>query len=246
MVLSSFVIPPDPSTDDLQGATAIVDTNVLLEITSWHDVLNAYKNVEVEEPETPYMRHRRARVRESILLGIYLHKQKAVTYSLVSELVDLLARHAPPEARDFNTEYAKVVIHYIFDDIWRDWRKVGPDRGSGVEPRAHAADRELVRVAQAYRLPLITNEGNTPEGINENNGMRKLARANGVTLVTPKEFWERKLDPEVEIRCFQRHLAKRQESFCRNRGDRAEAVQAIGRACMYLDFVLNSEQHPEP
>lgn len=80
--------------------TAVVDTNVLLDVYSCHDVAKTYDDVHsrlgvaaVDERSVVY---RRARAQESLWLAIYFNKIGATTFSLHHESVELLTARVPP------------------------------------------------------------------------------------------------------------------------------------------------------
>jgi hypothetical protein len=146
---------------------AVVDTNVILDTHSVHDVLGAYdkQHANLNAPELVY---RRARARESLLLMIYFNKIKAATLGLHSELLAQLTKNAPPEAipgTSFEADFTRMFIWFVKDYVLPDW-----DMQVQAEPggeRGNAADSVLVTAAAQRGLPLITNEGFSKDGYGE-------------------------------------------------------------------------------
>ena len=59
----------------------------------------------------------------------------------------------------------------------------------------HQRDALLIRLALVNRLPLITNEGYSASGLSERSDrLRARARAAGVDVRTPREYWHERID----------------------------------------------------
>ena len=103
-----------PPYSESQDLLAVVDTNVILDVVSLHDLSQTYERLGADGVDTPDAVYRRSRARESLLLAIYFHKAKAVTYSLHSEPVAILTTKVDPTSEDaLETHYTKLFIHFV-------------------------------------------------------------------------------------------------------------------------------------
>lgn len=142
----------------------------------------------------PYFVFRRNRARESLLLALHLHLRGASTYSFQNEHIDQLKKVSPTESEDYQKSLANAFtvqfIHFVRPKLLNRWGQewMAPETVTGT-----AADKALVEFAQRMKLPLITNEGNTPSGVLE-QGMRKRAREAKVLVYTPRDFYTGHLD----------------------------------------------------
>lgn len=133
---------------------------------------------------------------------IYLNKIKARTFSLHSELLEQLTKHAPPAATpgtQFESDFTRMFIWFVKDHVLPDWDSQLPTE-PGSE-RGNAADVAYVAAAREFGVPLITNEGFSKDGYGEGK-IGKRAAAAGVTWYHPRKFYEGKLDEATEIRAF--------------------------------------------
>ena len=190
---------------------AVLDTNVLLDIYSVHDVFGLYggrlagdagSKFDLDAPDLVY---RRARARESLLLAMHLHKAKAATFSLHSEPLAQLTRLVPDDSRakpgtDYTSDFTRTFLWYVKDYLLPDWESqisAGPDG-----KRANGADQALVDVAASLGVPLITNEGFTAEGYGVGDIGKRAAEA-GVAWYHPRGYLESQgVDESAEIRDF--------------------------------------------
>lgn len=231
-----------PTASDFHGTIAILDTNVLIDVLSCHDVLDAYFMKTSFDADMIY---RRARVRESLVLLEYLHRLKARTFSLYYEPWKVLVRAVPPERHDMRRTFIFIAIHYLFENLWRDWQTVVADVDASQEPSGTSADRVLVALAQAHRLPVITNEGYGRAGTRDDTkAMCRLARKAGVQLLTPADFWHNRIDPTEASHLILRKFRKRAGFFSKKQADPERAANALGQVFDYLRFILLSEQDP--
>lgn len=190
---SGFQLDPD----DL---TAVVDTNVVLDVFSTHDLSREYEDIGITGLTSLDATYRRARARESLLFAIFLNEIGASTYSLHSELLAKIQDCVDPSAQDsLETHVTTSVTHFVKPyllDRWKGCIAPGPDELSKTD-----ADRELVRFATEHGLPLITNEGFGPHGVS-NIKLRKRAQKAGVDVFTPRQFYDGKLEENVAIEGF--------------------------------------------
>jgi hypothetical protein len=184
----------------------VLDTNVKLDIYSCHDVTGSHDPAITARGAAalhePRMVYRRARARESLLLAIHLHKVGATTFNLHHESIALLTRTAPPTAvggQSIEAEFVVFFLHFVKDYILPNWLPVMP-REPGSE-MSNIADTALLDVAREHGLPLITNEGYTPDGIRDEK-LRKRALDAGVRVFTPREFYADKIDETAEVAWF--------------------------------------------
>jgi hypothetical protein len=206
----------DPATN----TTAILDTNVFLDIYSCHDVTGTYDNLylklgvaALDEQQVVY---RRARARESLLLAMFFNKTRATTFGLHNEAIELLVRCAPPSKAGggpggaLESCYTSFFVHFVRDYVLPDWNHTMPTEPG--DAASNAADRLLVETAKLSGLPLITNEGYTPAGI-VNERMRKLALDDGVLTFTPREFYQGKIDEAEEAGGFLRRFREQAPGY---------------------------------
>ena len=178
-------------TDDL---TAVVDTNVLIDIFSCHDLNQLLMQLGEDGFLDRNAIYRRARARESLLLAIHLHSLGAKTYS-VYEPARLMERIVDPEAvQSLETHFTTHVLHFVRDYILQNWEIRFPGEEDGQ--KGNAADAALLMFAKEHNIDLITNEGFTPAGIVDEK-LRLMAKREGVQVFTPREYWEGKIDPDM-------------------------------------------------
>lgn len=197
------------SLSPLPETVAITDTNVLLDIYSCHDLTTTYNEAHgrlgTAARDDLAVVYRRARARESLLLATYYNKVKATTYSLHSEVLDLLLKRAPPApgGETMESDFTTIFLSFVKDYVLPDWNPTMP-----TEPGNEAkndADKAYVEVARERGLPLITNEGYGQTGIADEK-MRKLAKDAGVAVFAPREFYPDKIDEVAEIEGFLRRF----------------------------------------
>ena len=173
----------------------------MLDIYTCADLADEYTRptVAVESDTSVY---RRARARESLLLAIHLHASKQDSWSLPNESLSLLLRRADrTKLDDPKLHFTLIFVNYTKDSALAGWnpRLSNPgDEGLYGE----ACDDYLVQVAQRNQIPLITNEGYSPRGIDESHGIRGKARRAGVRVFTPREYWRGKINPSRAARRF--------------------------------------------
>lgn len=196
----------------------VLDTNVLLDILSWHDLMATADRVHAERGDDamldPAVTYRLARARESTLLAIHLNRTKATTYNLLGEGARLMLQQAPPITENSSPvgAFVHVALHFVKDYLLPNWT-MSVDAYS-IDDAAeqtlealpgnyvgNAADRALLEYAKARDIPLVTNEGNTPRGV-ELIRLRKLAVDQGIQVYSPREFYEGHLAETEEIDAF--------------------------------------------
>ena len=185
--------------------TAILDTNVMLDLFACHDILDAHEKA-VERftgtPELhtslgdldimfdPEVQFRLLRARESLFLAMHLHKTHATTFSLRGEFETKLEKLAPLESAGTDVRrplFTGAFVHFVHDSLLFGWNDtVIADNHVG-----HAADSALLRFSKAGNLPLITNEGRRIDGSIDWDARKIPARARsmGVRACSPREFY---------------------------------------------------------
>lgn len=196
------VIPPSPATDDLNGATEVLDSNLLIDFFDFHHVHDLWNGGKpVDEAR---LVQRCTRMRDALLLGMGFHAMKARTYTLTHEPLNLLERFAPPEANGLQTAFVRAAQLYVRAEVLSDWLIVNPDDDGNPEPTGSRADRELARVASEYGLPLITLDGD----------LRKRAAKAGVVVLSPHEYLaQTKLDMQKELNVFYKRYLDRLPAY---------------------------------
>ena len=140
---------------------AVLDTNVILDILSCHDLMQEYEELGEGAVDQEPMVYRRARARESLLLCMHLHGSWSDTLSLHEALDQLMAKAPPGQlATSFETAFTTIFIWFVKDYVLPRWEMLVPTK-AGTE-KGSAADRAYVELAKAGGLPLVTNEGFTP------------------------------------------------------------------------------------
>lgn len=229
---------------------AVLDTNVLLDIFSCHDVTGRLHDLRVEGVidaiDDPSVRYRLARAREAAVLAMYLNKIAATTYSLHSEPIHQIRRLAPPVpgGTTLESDFAIAFVHYVKPYVLPAWTPAMPEQPD--ERVGNAADRAVLTYASEHNLPLVTSEGYTTDGkIDARNRMRKLARDVGTAVFTPREFYASEVVEIDEIEAFlQRfrdeapgYLAQRRETYGADDG----MDGLLGRIYGYYRLVLRGE-----
>jgi hypothetical protein len=200
------------SDDDLAEAirdrnppiTAVLDTNVMLEVYTCHDVIDAYGKSIDKFKASPDLhtslgdldivfdtkvQSRLTRARESLLLALHLHRARATTVILRDEFDEKLHELVPiTPSGSLAQSFTSTVEHLVHKAMLCDWRVVA-DASPGTQ-RSHEADRDLLRFARAAGVPLISNEGRRPDGTIDWDGRKIPARAKaaGVIACSPREF----------------------------------------------------------
>ncbi len=190
----------DPNMPTRPPSVAL-DTNVLLDIYSCHDLFGTYERLGEQGVETAEATYRRARARESLLLAIALHRAATVTFSLGDESMKQMVERVPPDETDsYPTHHSVIMINFVCPVLLEGWAAV--IELSDMPLSGNAADEALVDYAINHNVPLITNEGYGIGGVSPTK-LRKKAKDRGVEVYTPKEYVaERKLDEDAAATSF--------------------------------------------
>ena len=230
---------------DTSEILAVVDTNVLLEIYSCHDTLEMYEEIGAANAqahaETDRAVYRRARARESLLLAFHFQNVRAMTYSLLDEVMAKLQEHVDPAAGGtWGTRHTIQFVHFVKSRLLAEWRDHAQTPRGAAALRGNEADRHLVDFAREHGLPLIANEGSSPTGTHLRK-MRKLATQAGVHVATPRQFWEGKLDERTDIEAFLRRFREEAPTYARGQDDPEVELEALEIMEGYFRHVLLGE-----
>lgn len=175
------------SSTGFEPPVAVIDSNVLIEATSCVDVFRHYlrDNFEARSADATL---RRQKARESLLLSVYLDSIGATTFSLNEAYRITLRTIVPGDLNTLENLVLATWAHYVKARVLPNWTITLPATGEG-EPTGNDADALLVRRAKEYDVPLISHEGVKVTGIDEDWGIRKRARAEGVRVLAPREFY---------------------------------------------------------
>jgi len=235
---------------------AVLDTNVVLDLFSWHDFHDHFgrrvtwasaNNVRLDDPQS---RMRMARAREALLLAIYLHKTRAITFS-ISEAERLVIRVSQFDAkgkplsddeRGYKEAFVKTFLWFVKERLLVGWQ----DAMEVTDAEGNDADDILLAHAKKKSLPLITNEGFTATGVDRKNRMRRKAKKEGVQIVRAADFYHDKMDVEVEAKAFFRRFRaetpKYLKWYLKKHGRGKGAIQRILRDLdRYYDFILSND-----
>ncbi len=243
-------MPPPP-------LTAVVDTNVLHELSSCVDVTRAYNEAIWRQPvpasvanrfeaiRDPLVAHRFRRARETLLLAMYLARTRAHTYSVRDEVIGVLTTNVPPDNPN-SLDYLVTALyaHFVKDYLLTDWRQSFPKKSDNL--RSNAADRHLLEYAKEHSLPLITNEGNGQDGLADVK-LRLKAKQEGVGVFSPREFYDGKLDEGEAVDAFFSRFRKQVPRYLRRDRRLGRAERTTGHLQLLLDYfrmVLRGEINP--
>jgi hypothetical protein len=103
-----------------RGITAIVDTNVLIDVLSSGDLERAYQRSNGTDSDEATFR--RVRSRESLILAWYLHSRGAKTCSLDDEpLRTLMAQAEPADKTKLQTQHVQLSVHLVNEHVLDRW-----------------------------------------------------------------------------------------------------------------------------
>jgi hypothetical protein len=176
------VVAYTPPADESE-LVAVVDTCVVLDTISCHDIQNA-----VESGNSQIYLWRVKRALDGLRLAVYFNSTGAITRGVVKELVRVAAGVAPPEDDGLPTAYVQCWLYFVQEQLLPDWRMDALGCGAD-ELKGNAADDALVAEAARLGKPLISNEGFTSAGaIDPRNRMRRRAAQRGVNVITPGKY----------------------------------------------------------
>jgi hypothetical protein len=226
---------------DTSEVVAVVDTNVLLDLHSCHDLVHSYDKS--GGPETPETTYRRKRAKEGLTLAIYLHETRATTWSVASEPVARMLANVDPNAGDtLEFHYAMLFSNYVLPHVLHGW---APGMPPTPDPAmtGNRADAALVAYAQQHGKPLITNEGISHSGTrNTDKWLLKRARAAGVQIFSPEDFYQGKINVRRAARRFIAAFRRGVWDFVQTMPKPAFVSETVPLIDGYFRFVLLNEK----
>ena len=107
---------------DISNISVALDTNVLLEIFSIHDLVNKYDEIGGANVDASALVFRRARARESLLLAMHLNATNACTFSLDHEFKKLLLARVPPATGQFTSHFTTWFVNFVTERLLPSWK----------------------------------------------------------------------------------------------------------------------------
>ena len=175
---------------------AVLDTNVLVAIYSWHDFTDAARSVLSSEPAATLEHHeiqfRAQRARAAFSLALFLDERSWITQSPLNEVGRILTGKVPPSGGDRAAEvnHVKLYIYFIKDLLLPSWQ-LGADPEADLAKKSNDVDRLCLDWAERQRVPLISWEGHGPQGLDPSKLIPREAAKRGIDLVTPEELVRR-------------------------------------------------------
>lgn len=188
---------------------AIVDTNVMLDIYGIGDLEDAYERS--KGADTPDTLFRRARSREATILSWYLHERRATSVSLKEEMLRIFRARADPEKLGtLKSQHVQMTVYFVIDYVLDGWNSAIDHSASGSDLglEGEECDDQLIKLAQKYCVPLITNEGYSISGVSSTDPKKIRAKciAAGVPVYTPRQFWRGKIGEGAACRKYLERL----------------------------------------
>jgi hypothetical protein len=192
----------DPAT--FVSAEIYLDTNVVVEFDTLADLVNVGdKHANGVDDRTATagglasleFGYRQYRLKHSTLLMWWFAKNKIVASTLGNEVIDKVTGADGRPGLAVPPKYgqhalAKAIYHIVRPFVWQGWH-VAASVTANHELTGEAADDELLRLASEDKVPIITWEGFTLNGIKANpKKLRDKCIARGVPVYTPVEYLE--------------------------------------------------------
>ena len=222
----------------------LLDTNVVVDIYTISDLIEALNDCAVagRDPSTDSkVAYRLERYRAGVALANWLSWKKVQTESLPAESLRILGRRAPPAlVADVRTIYTYYWIHYVQDFVLRRWRSV-VRKDVDATMKGTACDDLLLKLASEYGVPLITNEGLSPDGEVTPGKLIDRATRQGSAAFTPAQFLaQRGASVMGELACFYKLFcsARNQDRFKRRFKTRRSDNLRLTLLGLERDFAL--------
>lgn len=172
---------------------AVVDTNVIIDTYSYHDFIAALQPRSIVMGEAslddPYVRYRKQRARDAVVLVMHLSRTKAVTCSYHQEGEQQMLKVVPPRSKGGITEdvvFTEFAVWFIYDRVLDGWMPA--TFGVRTALKGNKADAFIAAHAKRHGVPLITNEGFRDDMTIVDEGLRLVAKRQGVDVFTPGEY----------------------------------------------------------
>jgi hypothetical protein len=231
----------DVSFDDSK-VVAVLDTNVMLDLVSVHDLARA---AQAGDPQKH--RSRGVRAGAALRLAILLNEFEASTFSPGMEALAIAERAVPPGGSGHEPAFIQVWLYFITDELLPDWQ-MGTLPGDGCEElRGNAMDDALVDLAKRRGCPLITNEGVSHSGaLLAKKRIPRRAALLGVEVVTAADFCRGKLKRSA-IEQFMIKFHRQGELFHKGEPDFRDAQKMVWRMYdFYCRLLNNTTELDEP
>jgi len=188
--------------------SAVLDTNVLLAIYSWHDLLDAMERTLGQDP-TANLTHAdiqfwAQRARAAFILALFFNERRWATWSPPNELTRTLMSKAPPVGEEHGpkSNFVRLFVYFIKEKLLPDWL-AGGDRLSDESIIGNGVDELCLNAATEHSIPLVSWDGHGPNGLDPQKFISREARERGIDLVTPEELLSReKFDPTKAVERF--------------------------------------------
>lgn len=213
---------------------AVVDTNVLLAIFSWHDFIITGDTEVRRDPNAtllhPNIQFRAQRARQAFFLTLMFHERQWTTLMPLNEVVRLMTVRVPPasdrkdlhlrksEGDDASLAQAKLhfttlYLYFVKDLLLPGWQPIG-DPSEDLDKVGNQVDLLCLAQAEKERLPLISWEGHGPSGFNPSKLIPAQAKERGIDLVTPSDLLSReRFDPSAPLNRFFASWAEKATHF---------------------------------
>lgn len=201
---------------------AVVDTNVILDVISVADLSDAYNHENKTENDRYF---RRFRARDALIMAWYLHASEATTLSLINEVARVGLRTAPLTAGNtLEGQHMHLSFALQHKFVLNRWNMVFEDEDATL--RGNGCDDELVKLAQKYGVPLVTNEGLTMDGVDDVR-LRSKALAARVPVFTPRQFWSGRISETAAAKKFCERFDAKARKLVRRNGNSRASVNAV-------------------
>lgn len=193
----------------------VIDSNVIIDLYSVHNLSQA------DDDKRDF---RVERARDALLFAICLHAMRATTYG-IHEPVSVLPKKVPPGSVTPELHFTTCVTHFVVPVALSGWT---PEADSNHRPTGSLADHFLLDRAHEFGKPLITSE----------KKLAALARAKGVPVFTPGEFWPGRIDRTRSARCFLSRFRSLAPPFARQMEHAANWARLLDMVFEFYVFLL--------
>lgn len=133
---------------------AVVDTNVLLDLASCHDLSTSH-DPDVESQRSVY---RRQRARDAVIVAMLFDREGIATFNLADEAREKFLQIVDPSANNLEAAFTTTFWHFVKDEVFPRWEML-TDLEFAKGARASSADDVLLSKALELGVPLISSEG---------------------------------------------------------------------------------------
>jgi hypothetical protein len=166
---------------------AVLDTNVMLAIYPWHDVMLVGSELIRSNPKAtlkdPEIQFRAQRARQAVFLALYFDENAWATLVPLNE-VDRKIRELAPPTDGALSNYVRLQTYFIRDTLMTKW-EAGGDPSSDAGLKGNAVDQLCLDWAEQHKIPLISWQTNRKKLIPRQAAKRKI------DLVIPEDFLTR-------------------------------------------------------